>query len=222
MKTLFLILGLAFAAAASGQGTFVYYNRVTGLVVAPVYGPEPSDSSLSKQGNTASGFPAGSQTYGGALLEGTGYSAGIWAGAAGATREQLQFVPDSLRGFRTGAAAGFIDYVPVGLDLAIPSVPSGSLAAIQLRAWDNQGGTLTSWQEALSANALVGWAPIITLQLGGLYPPPNLIDLESFNLHLSLTNVPEPSTYALAGVGAIMFWLTRRRTKKTTGPQSRQ
>jgi adhesin HecA-like repeat protein len=147
MKTFFLILTLSASAVHSySQGTIVYYNRVANSVVAPVYGPGTGGP-----GNTPTGFPAGTQTYSAPGLAGTGYCAGLWAGPVGSTLEQLTFVPGSLKTFRTGGFAGAIDNS--GGVIAIPGVSEGSPAVLQLRAWDNQGGTITTYDDALIRGA---------------------------------------------------------------------
>lgn len=199
-----VLVGLT--ASVFAQGTIVYYNRVTGGASALVYGPE-SDPTISKTGNTAAGFPEGTQTYGGLPLAGTGFTASLWAGAAGTVMDALTLVPDSFKDFRTGGFAGAINNS--GGVIAIPGVGEGASAALQLRVWDNLGGTITSWQAAVDAGVLLGWSPVFdSPALGGLAPPPNMTGLESFNLY---TVIPEPSTFVLAGLAAASLLIFRRR-----------
>jgi hypothetical protein len=209
MKKLVLSLMLVVTGVGSfAQGTIVYYNRVAGSVVAPIYGYELPDYFISKQGNTSAGYQPGTQVYGGAPLAGTGYNVGLWAGPAGSTLEQLTFVPGSLETFRTGGFAGAIDNS--GGVIAIPNVSEGSTAALQLRVWDNAGGTITSWFQWINGGApgAGGMSKIFTSQpLGGNAPPPNMVGLESFNVY----TIPEPGTYALIGLGTLALWLFRRR-----------
>jgi hypothetical protein len=165
---------------------------------------ELGDPTVSKFGNTSAGYPAGTQTYTGVLLSGTGYSVQLWAGPVDSTFEQLTLVPESLKSFRTnGFAHGFINNL--GTNAVIPGILRTISAALQLRVWDNQAGTITTWEQA----AIRGASLIFTSQpLGGeKIPPPNMVGLESFNLVL----VPEPSTYALVGLGATVFWMFRQR-----------
>jgi hypothetical protein len=184
---------------SSAQGIIVYYNRVAASVVAPVYGV-PTEPGPNLPGNTSAGFPAGTRTYSGPLLTGTGYYAGLWAGPVGATIEQLTFVPGSLKTFRTGNFAGAINNS--GNVIAIPGVVEGSPAVLQLRAWDNQGGTITSYDDADIRGASL---PFTSGNLGGVVPPPTMAGLQSFQL------IPEPATYALITLGAASMWLFRRR-----------
>src|ERR1051325_6976681 len=91
-KNLLVIAGLLCATAgAFAQGSIQFNNRVTGTttaaVVAPIYGVDSSDPTAHKNGNAATGpttpIPAGTQTYNGAPLVGTGFTASIWARPAG-------------------------------------------------------------------------------------------------------------------------------------------
>src|SRR5207245_7384267 len=50
-------------------------NHVNNVVVAPVFGVDPSNPGLAQQGNTADGMPAGAQVYVGAPLGGPDFSA---------------------------------------------------------------------------------------------------------------------------------------------------
>src|SRR5438552_969936 len=74
MKTVLIFAVASFSAGAvQAQGTIDFNNISSSIVRAPIYGPEPSDPTVSKVGNTSDGIPAGNQTYGGALLAGTGF-----------------------------------------------------------------------------------------------------------------------------------------------------
>jgi len=201
-KTIIALVALSAAASVFAQGTIVYYNRVTGSCVAPVYGPETGNAALSKTGNTTAGVPAGTQTYTGAALAGTGFTAQLWAGAEGTSEGSLAAVAGSLKDFRTGGFAGAINNS--GGVIAIPGVAEGNKAALQLRVWDNAGGTITSYDAAL----VRGKSPLFTsLSLGGLAAPPNMVGLLSFNI----SAIPEPSTFALLGLGALGMLVFRRK-----------
>lgn len=219
MKRLLIIAGvLTCAVGAYAQGTIVLNNRVVGSVVAPIYGPEGNNpaSTTILQGNDASGFPVGTQTYTGTTSKpvGTGYTAQIWAGPLGTPDASLTAVAAGSTTFRTGAAAGFI--VQPAADIAIPGVPGGGTAAMELRAWDNRGGTITTWAQALADNTVLRGSSSLfnTLPLGdpnGTPPTtaPFMVGLTSFNLYS--TAVPEPTTIALGVLGAAGLLLFRRR-----------
>jgi hypothetical protein len=212
MKKL-ILAGCVFTCAASvfAQGTIVFNNHVVGSIVAPVYGVDPANPSVPQSGNTANGFPVGTTVYGGATLSGTGFTAQLWGGPANSPVTALQAATGySLAGFRTGAAAGLWT---TSADAAIiPGVGEGQIATLQVRAWDNAGGTITTWAAATAPGSTVasGSSSLFQSQaLGGVSAPPNLVGLLSFSLAGGA--VPEPSTFALAGLGAVALLIFRRR-----------
>jgi len=110
MKKTLLTLALAAATVSVMAQGQVNFTTVSGtLLRAPVYGPELGNPSLSKSGNSATGIPAGVQTYSGALLTGSGYTAQLWA-APGASQAEgaLVAATGATTSFRTGSAAGFV------------------------------------------------------------------------------------------------------------------
>ena len=194
--------------AACGQGTVYFNNFVSGLLSAPVYGPEPSSPTESRTGNTSSGIPAGTQTYNGPLIAGSGYTAQLWA-APGADQSEgsLQAVLASTTTFRTGSASGFV--LPPAGSTAIPNAPAGTIATLQLRAWDNQGGTVTSWDQAGTVGATRGSSLVFNSQPLGSSTATKLVGLQSFSLAVA----PEPSTFALGTLGTALIWGFRRKQR---------
>jgi len=198
-KTLISSALLMVTVGVFAQGSVNFQNRVTsgtgaqGIIIAPVYGVEPSDNTISKTGQSAIGNPAGVQTYGGALLAGTGFTAQLWAGPVGGGLGGLTVATNGTTTFRTGGGAG---YIVALVNAATTTVAdgSGSRALLQLRAWDNRGGTIGTWQSVLADGTIPrGMSPEFVPQFdlgGGSVTPPNLIGLQSFNL---FTVVPEPS-----------------------------
>ena len=166
------------------QGQIVFDNRVNNVVVAPIYGVEPTNRLFSKHGNTASGTPAGSQTYGGSLLSGRNFTAQLFAGPTNATDADLKALEPQVN-FRTNTAAGFV--IAPAFAVTVSGVPEGERARVQLRVWNNRGGAVTNWEEAVADfNVERGQSlSFISDRLGGVFiPPPNLIGLQSFNLAL--------------------------------------
>jgi len=225
-KILLISASLMLAAAAFSQGTVVFDNQATG-VKAYVYGVDPSAPNTPKTGQNAAGTPPGSVVYNGAALTGTGFSATLWARNAAtvagvddpttANANNLNAI-GTVVGFRApGLFAGRVAASaanPVVSDVTDPS----QRATFQLRVWDNKRGTITTWDQAVTAwkagNTAIGWSPLFTVQssLGGFgtpqSTPANLVGLQSFQL---FTNVPEPSTIALGILGAGCLFLLRRR-----------
>jgi len=89
MKKILLVTAALMLAhvAAFAQSEIVFDNNVNasgtpgefpGTVKAPVYNVSPNAPTVRVSGNTAAGVPMGSTTYGGALLNGTGFTATLW------------------------------------------------------------------------------------------------------------------------------------------------
>jgi hypothetical protein len=201
-----LILALSIVTARS-QGQLLFNNRVNDVVVAPLYGLEPSASGLAKHGNTVTGIPAGTQTYSGALLSGAGFTAQLFGGSTRAVVANLQPLAPTVT-FRTGTAAGFVVAPP--FTVSVPGVAEAESANVVLRAWENRGGTITNWAQVLADPGIARGEsiPFVTPPLGGAFhAPPNLIGLESFNLatgsvqrfslkiNFQPTNAPVPLGY---------------------------
>jgi hypothetical protein len=182
------------AASLFGQGQILFNNRVESTVVAPVYGPERSSAFDIRQGNAASGFPVGSQIYLGEPLAGPGFTAQLFGGRPATPPTELKPLdPSSF--FLDGEREGFLVEPPHSI--TVPDVATGEPALIQLRVWDNRGGTVTNWQQVLNAPSILRGQsrPFLSLPLGGLFQaPPNLIGLESFNL-----TPGQPEMFALKG-----------------------
>jgi len=218
MKKLALItLALTCAAGAFAQGTVVFNNRVTGTVITHVYGPLSQGSSVHKTGNGTGDTTAGTTDWTGFTLVGT--SGGLGAsttfsqllaanGAGQAESALLPSLPTTT--FRTGAASGNI----VGTTATLGNVPPDAPAAtIEMAAWDNSSGLYATWAQAsiawnagLIAAGLSG--PITVNAIGGVSNPAQTLNgLQSFNLYF----VPEPTSFALAGLGAAAMLIFRRR-----------
>jgi len=208
---------MALTSGAFAQGTVIIVSRIAGSLYAPVYLPEPSDPSLVIQGNAANGLPAGTATYGGGYVVGTGFTAELWGGASAASL-QAATGTGARASFRTSTSAGVIgtiDPATINGAATITGVPGNSIATLQLRVWDNQGGTITSWADALAAGVAHGVsATYLSPNLGGTDPgggpditPTQAVNLRSFNLQA----VPEPTTLAMLGLGAAALLVIRRR-----------
>jgi hypothetical protein len=203
-----LISGSVATSSSLAQGHFQWGNAISGIVRAPIYGLDPANPTQIRTGNTAAGNPAGTQTYGGALLEGTRYTAAIYTGD-NAAQVMASMTHIQLDTFRSGPNAGLTS-AHVTSD---PNRPPGTAnVCYQLRAWENQGGTITSWAQVMALGGFIpcGASDVYVfaspLSVGPLGPP-NTGGLRSFQL----TVVPEPSLIALGVFGLVALLLRRRK-----------
>jgi hypothetical protein len=184
MKTTLLAAGLlAISAPAFGQGTILFANVGTGLN-APIF---------DENGTTR--------------LAGTGFSVELLAGA---TAGSLQPISGAITSFLTGGSAGYFNNG--GVAVALPGLAPGSQPFFQIRAWNNAGGTITSYAAATSS----GQSAIFQLQSPSVLgdpsaqppiPAQSMRGLTSFNL----VPVPEPSTLVLGALGVAALFLRRRK-----------
>lgn len=205
MKKILAIGALAtLTLSAFGQGQVNFNNRVltvTPNVSAPVY--------LDVVGSGTNGAASGA-TVRAALLGGS--TTGIPASAATAGTLALLVSPSTpatWATFRTGTLAGF---VAVGTDSARNSgLPYGSTGLFQMVAWE---GTANTWAEAyplwISGQIRAGFSNPVTLPVTLSAVDLNVPTLQGIN-PFAITSVPEPSTFALAGLGAAALLIFRRR-----------
>jgi len=217
-KSAIVLLGVLCAAQAFSQGVgSVFFNNryVSGIgapIVAPIYGPEPANPLLQLRGNATTN--GGTVVYTGPLLLGTGFTAALFGGPAPISDEtspNLSFVQSAT--FRTTASTAGFFIAPTAAQ-NVPGTTAGGSGTFQLRAWDNRGGTITTWAAALADPAVAhGSSALFTpsFPLGGLTSPPTtppgLQGLTSFNLTL----VPEPGVVALGVLGLGALLLRRRK-----------
>ena len=163
-------------ASASGQGWVHFANRVPGLVDAPVSG--------------CSG-----------LLSGAGYTAQLFGGPAGAADNNLMaLLPQTF--FRTTPSqAGIVTNV----DVVVPGVAPGRVARLQMRVWENRGGTIQSWLAAVHDPTLQSGAspsfdsPPLTPQ--NTSEPVVLTGLRSFTLCPLRFSTPVPLGNGVYSIG---------------------
>jgi len=226
MKRLILAaIALTCAVSAFAQGTVVFNNRVAGTLLTHIYLPQPGNSQLSFSGNGSNDTPTGARDWtafgligaSGTAQAGAYMSVLLAAPGAGASVDTLvPSVPQTT--FRTGTAAGGV--APQTATLGNVA-PDSTIATLAVAAWDNTSGQYSTWALARTAwlNGLIaaGISPTWNQdKIGGVAnPAPNLINSTDPTQHLSSFNiyfaVPEPSTFALAGLGAAALMIFRRR-----------
>jgi hypothetical protein len=214
-----LLLGSVVVSDLLAQGQVNWGNNLPAqggnpAVRAPIYGVPPVGTTPQneiRRGNTSTGLPQGTQTYAGALLNGTGFTMAIYLGRTSA--ECLaQNTPPTLGGtapFRTGGAIGFVNQFTATAD----NIPGGTTGVnYQLRAWDNQNGQITSWSQVMASGGMVASGTSDVLVLGGaLSSPPNTPPYADGLRSFQLTQVPEPSLIALGALGLGALLLRRRK-----------
>jgi hypothetical protein len=212
MKTTIALHALLFGSVAFSnvlaQGLFQWGNNIQNIVRAPIYGVDPANPTEMRMGNTAEGLPAGTQTYAGPLLAGTGFTAAIYTSDYPvemlANNTHIQSAT-----FGSGPNAGLI----TSHVTSDPNRPPGTAGVCyQFRAWDNQGGTVTSWAQVMAAGGMIASgvsdvyvfaSPLST----GPNGQPDTALIRSFQL----TVVPEPSLIALGVLGLGTFLFRRRK-----------
>jgi hypothetical protein len=215
MKKLVLTaFALTTAVGVFAQGTVIFNNRLDNT--SHVYGGGAS----SVRGNAANDTPAGSTSYTGLPLIGANGLLGTFGAsttfaqllaANGANQAESSLLPAAgITTFRTGAAAGNIAQVTATL-AGVPA--DAATATLQMVAWDNSSGLYPTWTQASVAwlAGLINAGRSATFNLdkigGQANPAPTLVGLTSFNITL----VPEPTSFALAGLGAAALLIFRRR-----------
>lgn len=212
MKKLILTAGLCVAAVgAFAQGQVAFNNNVSGQIKAIVYDFNPSSPSTPHYGQSAADLPTGSTVYGGAPIpfaSGANYTAELWAApGAGLAEGSLSAVAGSQVAFKTsGPVQGAFNSVSV----TIPgtSASGGDIATLQVRAWCNYGGTVTTWAAAL-AQGYYGKSQ--TFNSSALTVAPSTATFMTNMQSFSLVQVPEPSTIALGVMGAAALLIRRRK-----------
>jgi len=211
MKKLALItLALTCAAGAFAQGTVTFNNRVVGSVVTHVYAPLAATPSVSRKGNGSADTATGTTDWAGWTgLSGSGYMAALLSAPGFGQPESSLVASSPSTTFRTGAAAGFIS----GVTATLANVGADANAAtLEMVVWDNSSGVYSTWSQASVAwlGGLIAAGESGRLDIGpigGTGTPPNLVGLQSFNIY----TIPEPTTFALVGLGAASLLIFRRR-----------
>lgn len=193
MKKLSVIaLTLTCAAGVFAQGTVNFANNITGTLSQRVYNPKTGDPAYTQIGGTWTGFTG---------LSGANFRAALMgASGANAPVASLQFSPNTTT-FRTGTAAGVVNNTVAAFSNIAKDAAAGTF---QMFAWDNTSGSYAdpsaawnAWKAGTIAGGVSGTINLTAIG-GDLNTPPNLVGLQSFNIYM----VPEPSTMALAGLGA--------------------
>jgi len=145
-----------------------------------------------------------------------GAQAALYGGADGTAEGALQLLVPAV-GFRSGAAAGYVNVGSLG-SRSLNGVTPGAFAMVEIRAWDANGNaSVVDYASALAAQAAgdtrvyAGHSNLLRLITGGAGTPAgpaaDLIGLQAF----SINTVPEPGTIALGFLGLGALFALRRK-----------
>lgn len=210
MKTLpalIFILGIATRMAAT-EGWLTYQNTEGVGKEKYIFGIDAAAPNYAQNGGVLSDYAPR------AKCDGAGYWAELWyAQGSGLGEQVLKPVPGSRVEFRTGTTAGLIKGIA---RLSIPGTCGGDHVTLQLRVWDNRGGTMQTWEDALTVNH--GKSNLIAdFVLSGLDANGTLVFGDgniSKKLEYFGVVIPEPSFNALIGIGALALTQSVRRVRR--------
>jgi hypothetical protein len=234
MKKLILAaFALTTAASVFAQGTVIFGNRFSGGTGVGtslhVWGPSSTTPGLSLIGLGSNDNPVGAVAFGAAssmTMIGASGSGGHFGyattfaqliGANGAGAQESSLVPQGqTTTFKSGGALGGI----TAINDTLTTIPADAAAAsFEIVAWDNSSGLYPTWTQAFPAwqagLIAAGHSAEFTMTAvgGGLNPIKDVNDdigqngITSFNLY----SVPEPTSFALAGLGIAAMMIFRRR-----------
>jgi hypothetical protein len=226
MKKLILTaIAVVSAASVFAQGTVLFNNYVSGLHTH-IYAPLSNSPTTIQVGNSATDTPTGSTSWAGWTLIGAGGLPGRYGGAGtfaqllgapGQNVAETSLVPASSGGitsFHTGAGGGLVFLTTATFGNILPDYASGG--TFEMVVWDNSSGLYPTWADAQVAwkNGMIAGATAgpfnLNATIGGTAttsPTFPSTAFQSFNLYF----IPEPSMFALAGLGTAALLIFRRR-----------
>jgi hypothetical protein len=210
---------LAGAFAVHAQGTVSLSAYGTGLNNYIYIAYKPMMGAATDLGGAATGPAATLANYGsaGIVANGNDWSIQLYSGVGSGAS------PLTASGTPAMFANGATDGTPgTWFSTEVVNIPgttyAGTLITVQLYAWYNEGGAITSYATALNDSVPTGTSGIDTMMTGGPQngggPPetaPGLPLGGLGNFNLSVVSVPEPSTIALGVFGASAFLMRIRR-----------
>jgi len=201
---------LAGAFVAHGQGSVAFANY--GALSTYIYvSYKPSQGAAGTLIGGSSGPAATLSNYGSEIANGADWTVQLYgavgSGLASSSLSPLSGITAALEsGSSQDSDAGTWSSTAIA---SFPSAPNGTVATLQLFAWYNAGGTVTSYNQAFSENLPVGSDSPVNVTLGAPPAPASFLPaLGSFSI---IAQTPEPSTIALGVIGASAFLMRLRR-----------
>jgi hypothetical protein len=230
-----VVVLLAGAFVAHSQGTVAFGNYTSFSTGSYMY-VSLGSAKLGSANVLTTTTPATLSNFAAETANGDDWTVALYgasgAGVAASGLSQLD------TGFQTGSTT-VLNGIPVQAQLAdgtsdgnvgtwysgasgvIPGAFNGSAATVQVYAWYNDGGTITSYSAAKTAGVPTGFSnPANVTSLGGAFAgntsPPGLpanlpTGMGNITLSAGTATVPEPSTIALGVMGASAFLLRLRK-----------
>jgi hypothetical protein len=198
LLTLTLLLGLT--ASSFGQGSVIWANPTATLISLDPDGPG---------GQPAVSLPV-------RLDAGTTYNFGLFLAPVGTAGPVDNNDPNwqqvSAYALNSTAAAGAGRMLNPGTATNIAGFGPGTSANFIVRAWQSTSGG-ADWSAARPGLTWIGTSSLGTLIVGGgAFPVPSSFGVAPGQIGGFVVNpVPEPSSMALAGLGAASLLLFRRR-----------
>jgi len=200
LLTALVVSGLAASAMAQGTINFLNFEE-DGTFTQLLYGANPASPGTAQTGSSAQDTPAGTTVYGGPLLQVSRYVAQLWGGPSTVTDPSLLVLVTSAS-FFTAPGNAFPAGVFETVNGTIPGVTPGTTAKLEVRVVDTQNAAFTGRSGLFTSGPLGG-----SDTSGNIFLPPDTKGFTSF----SIAAVPEPGTFALAGLGAAALLIFRRR-----------
>lgn len=112
-----------------------------------------------------------------------------------------------------GAAVGLADGRFPNTTVTLAGLPGGTAAFFEVRIWEAAAGSFAATQTGAGRTTyLQATSPVFSMAPGGFAPTPIVSAWPAGALNVGTVDpVPEPSTFALAGLGAAAMLIFRRR-----------
>lgn len=212
---------LAGACVSHAQGT-VSFGNYAALNTYIYVSYQPASGSAVLLGGSATGATPSLNNYSSLTGNGSDWTVEL-LGAAGANDSASSLSPlMQATAPTTPVTASFATGNPDGTPgtwassevALVPGTIGGSAVTLELEAWYNDGGTITSYSAAQGDGVPAGVSPTANSTTGGLPasgPSITQTALPSSLGPFNVTTVPEPSTVALGVMGASALMLRLRR-----------